>query len=159
MLYSLVLRDDGTLFQYGNAPLIPITLPSSSPAPIQPNTAILANVVDINNGNASGGSVLLSNGTAMCSTDYMTTTPTVCFSVSGETPKQIVKSGYGDYYALTQSGKVFKFEYNNFGSGSVGNFSTPYQLPINDPVVQMDDMYGYPLFLTQNGTNNAVYFS
>jgi len=158
--YSLVLRDDGTLFQYGNEPLIPITLPSSSPAPIQPNTAILSNVVDITNGNSSGGTALLSNGSVTCwspTTDNnynnMTTTPTICFSVSGETPKQIVKSGNNDYYALTQSGKVFKFEYN-FGS------FTPQQLPISDPIVQMDQLYGYyPLFITQNGTNSSIYFS
>ena len=154
--YSLVLRDDGTLFQYGNEPLIPITLPSSSSVPYQPNTAILSNVVDITNGNSSGGSTFLSNGSSMCwspTTDNnyqnMTTTPTICFSVSGETAKQIVKSGNNDYYALTQSGKVYKWEYN------FGSFSTPQQLPINDPVVQMDGQY----FFTQNGTNSAVYFS
>lgn len=160
--YSLVLRDDGTLFQYSNSPIIPITLPSSSPTPYQPNKAVLTNVNELLTGaNSSGGSnVISSNGSVMCwspTSDYnynnMTTTPTLCFAVSGKYPKQVTKDYNNAYYVLTTDGEVFKFDY------SFGKFSSPVKLsnPESQPVVKIDNRWGNVSFLTQNGTNTAVW--
>ncbi|MEY3219471.1 MAG: hypothetical protein RIT27_828 [Pseudomonadota bacterium] len=165
--YSFALRDDGVLFQYSNAPLIQITLPSSSSVPFQPNTAILSNIESISSDNnyASGGSnIISSNGGIMCwspTTDYnynnMTTTPTSCFSISGEKPKQVVNisnySNNNSYYVLTENGKVFKFDY------AFGHFTAPVQISnsANEPVVKIDNQWGNISFLTQNGTNTTVW--
>lgn len=163
--YSLALRDDGVLFQYSNIPLIPINLGSSYPSPYNPSTVVSTNINSISLGsNASGSSAIAAiaaNGSLMCWSpigsnggyyyDSITTTPTVCFAINGEIPKQVVSNYNNTYYVLTENGKVFKLDQ------VFGQFSSPVQLPINETVTKIGNIWGNIYFLSQNGTTSSIW--